>query len=290
VKVGPAGVTVPSREAGQVRFALVDGAHTAHVPAGDRGLHYGDGLFETLAVRAGEPEFLDYHLERLARGCATLGFRAPDRRLLEREIADGASALRDGVLKLIVTRGSAGRGYRPPSEPAVLRILLGYDLPAHPPEWAAAGVRVRVCDTRLGRNRRLAGLKHLNRLEQVLARAEWDDPGVAEGLMLDDAGHVVCATSANVFVARGGELITPSIAESGVAGVMRRVLMEAAARARIAVAERTVSLAEVNDASELMLSNSLIGLWRVREVGGRELTADVTWRRLGDALAGVRRR
>jgi 4-amino-4-deoxychorismate lyase len=272
-----------------MRFALVDGAPATSIPVGDRGLHYGDGLFETLAVRGGEPEFLDYHLERLVRGCATLGFRPPDRRLIEREIADGVSVMRDGLLKLIVTRGSAGRGYRPPSAPEPLRILLGYDLPMYPPEWLTNGVRVRICATRLGRNRRLAGLKHLNRLEQVLARAECDDPDVADGLMLDDAGHVVCATSANLFVARGGELITPGLAESGVAGVMRRVLMEAAAGARIPVVERTLSLEELNDASELMLSNSLIGLWRVREIEGRALTADVAWKRLRDALAGVLR-
>jgi 4-amino-4-deoxychorismate lyase len=268
-----------------MRFALVNGEPADSISVADRGLHYGDGLFETLAVHAGAVEFAGFHLERLARGCARLGLAAPDSGLLEREIGAGAAAMGEGVLKLIVTRGSAGRGYRPPQDQQASRILLGYDLPAHPPAWGAQGVRVRICETRLGRNSRLAGLKHLNRLEQVLARAEWDDPEIAEGLMLDDAGHVVCATSANVFVARAGELVTPSVTEAGVAGVMRRVLIEIAARERITLVERPLPLAELRDASELMLSNSVIGLWRVREIDDRVLPADAMWRRLRSALA-----
>jgi len=268
-----------------MRFALVNGLPADTVSVADRGLHYGDGLFETLAVRRGAAEFARYHIERLVRGCAVLGLPPPDARLLEREIVDSASTMREGVLKLMVTRGSAGRGYRPPPDAAPTRVLLGYDFPAHPAEWSEEGVRVRVCETRLPRNRRLAGLKHLNRLDQVLARAEWSDPDVAEGLMLDDDDHVVCATSANLFVASSGGVVTPSLGEAGIAGVMRRVLMEIAAREGIVVVERPLALAELRDASELLLSNSLIGLWRVREIEGRVLLEDSLWRQLRTALA-----
>lgn len=267
-----------------MRFALVNGVPADSVPVTDRGLHYGDGLFETLAVRGAAAEFTRYHIERLARGCSVLGLPPPDAPMLEREIATAAAALREGVLKLIVTRGASSRGYRPPQDGAPTRLLIGYESPAHPAEWGEQGVRVRVCATRLSRNRRLAGLKHLNRLEQVLARAEWSDPEVAEGLMLDDEDHVVCATSANLFVANPEGLVTPRIDEAGIAGVVRRVLMEIAARDGIAVVERPLRLDELREASELMLSNSVIGLWRVKEIEGRPLRADALWRRLREAL------
>jgi 4-amino-4-deoxychorismate lyase len=236
-------------------------------------------------VRAGAPEFADYHLERLARGAATLRLPPPDLALMAREIASAATTLEDGALKLIVTRGSAERGYRIPRDARPRRILLAYDPATHPATWASEGIRVRLCSTRLGRNPRLAGLKHLNRLEQVLGRSEWQDPTVAEGLMMDEDDHVVCATSANLFVVRGAELVTPSVELAGVAGVMRRVVMELAARADIVVSERVVHRSELDAASELMLSNSLVGLWRVRELEGRALPGDATWRRLRAALA-----
>jgi 4-amino-4-deoxychorismate lyase len=268
-----------------MKFALVDGAPATAVPIDDRALHYGDGLFETIAVRAGVPAFLSYHMERLARGIEVLAIPLPDVPALEREIAAAATKLREGILKLIVTRGSAERGSRPPQRTAPRRLLLAYDPAAHPPSWAADGVRVRMCSTRLGHQARLAGLKHLNRLEQVLARSEWQDPTIAEGLMLDEHDNVVCATSANVFIVRGHGLVTPPLDRAGVAGVMRRVVMAIAVRDGIAVAEQTVRASDLFNASELMLSNSVIGLWRVRELEGRALPDDAMWRRLRTAIA-----
>ena len=187
-----------------MKFALVNGEPAQCLPLDDRGLHYGDGLFETLAIRGGQPQLLAAHLERLAQGCATLRFPAPDRTLLEQEIRAAARDVGEGVLKLILTRGRSERGYRPPLDPQPTRILTGYGPPAHPREWDAAGVRTRFCAARLARNARLAGVKHLNRLEQRLARAEWSDPTIADGLMLDDADDVNCATSANVYAVLDG--------------------------------------------------------------------------------------
>ena len=267
-----------------MKFALVNGEPARSLPVEDRGLHYGDGLFETLVVHAGVPVLLEQHLQRLERGCRTL--RLPSaRETCERDVRDAAVRLRAGVLKLILTRGSAGRGYRPPAAAQPMRIVLGYDFPSHPPQWRAQGVRVRLCETRLGRNPALAGIKHLNRLEQVLARSEWDDPDVAEGLMMDDSGAVICATSTNLFAALGGELVTPSVAACGVAGVMRGVVMDVARDAGVRVAERALSTSDIGAASEMMLSNSVIGVWRVRELAGRELSADAVWKRLLPGLA-----
>jgi len=268
-----------------MKVALVNGEPARSIALDDRGLHYGDGLFETLAVRSGAPVLLAPHLQRLERGCRALRLPAPEREVCERELRATAASLREGVLKLMLTRGSAGRGYRPPPNPQVTRIVLGYDPPAHPPQWRSHGIRARLCSTRLGRNPALAGIKHLNRLEQVLARAEWDDPKIAEGLMMDEDGRVVCATSANVFAVLGRELVTPPVAECGVAGVVRGVVMEVARETGLSVVERALLPSELADADEIMLSNSLIGVWRVRELEGRELSADNVRRRLLPGLA-----
>jgi 4-amino-4-deoxychorismate lyase len=267
-----------------MRFALVDGAPADALPLDDRGLHYGDGLFETLSVHGGRAGLLDRHLQRLARGCAALGLPAPDAGLLALELEAAAARLGEGVLKLVLTRGGSERGYAPPADPRPRRIVLAQDAAKRPPAWWTEGVRARVCATRLGRNARLAGLKHLNRLEQVLARAEWQDPDVAEGLMLDDRDDLVCATSANVFLVLQDALVTPAVDEAGVAGVVRDCVLEAAARLGIPARVRRVPAAELARASEVMLSNSLVGLWRVRDLDGHAYRDDAVWRRLAAAL------
>ncbi|MGH8721334.1 MAG: aminotransferase class IV, partial [Burkholderiales bacterium] len=158
---------------------LVNGQPGGTIDPLDRGLHYGDGLFETIAITGGRPRFLDWHLERLAAGERRLGFPETDRGVLTAEIAaavDGPQA----VVKLLLTRGPGQRGYRPPRPAAPTRIVAGFPWPELPAEAAASGVRLGWCRTKFGRNPALAGLKHLNRLEQVLARAEWDDEAMDE--------------------------------------------------------------------------------------------------------------
>lgn len=267
-----------------MRFALVDGVPADALPLDDRGLHYGDGLFETLRVREGRADLRDRHLGRLRHGCDVLGFPAPDLAALGRELDAAAARLGAGVLKLVLTRGSSERGYAPPPDARPRRILTAHDAWARPRAWRTEGVRVRLCATRLGRHPGLAGLKHLNRLEQVLARAEWRDQDVAEGLMLDDRDRLVCATSANVFLVLDGALVTPPVDEAGVAGVVRACVLETAAGLGIPARVAPVPAADLARASEVMLSNSLIGLWRVREVDGRAYPGDTVWRRLADAL------
>lgn len=168
----------------------------AALPLNDRGLAYGDGVFETVLVRDGTPLLWDAHLARLTRGCERLGFPAPQRDELDPLPARAPAGL--SVLKLIVTRGSGGRGYMAPADPEP-RLLVQH-LPFAPAEsrWRE-GVRVRHCALRLGIQPRLAGLKHLNRLENVLARDEWSDPDIAEGLLCDSEGRIIEATCMNLF-------------------------------------------------------------------------------------------
>lgn len=244
---------------------LVNGVEGGAIAADDRGLHYGDGLFETMAARDGRIRAFALHMARLEAGCARLGIPMPDRGLLEEECRQVLAGLGLGVVKLVVTRGPGPRGYRPPAEPRVTRLVM-----ASAPRAAAApgGIVVRVCETRLGSNVQLAGIKHLNRLEQVLACAEWHDPGIDEGLMRAADDRVIGATTANLFLVRHGRLYTPEIRDCGVAGVMRQQVLTAAKALDLGVEVGDVGLAELRAAQEIFLTNALTGIRPVIEVRG----------------------
>jgi 4-amino-4-deoxychorismate lyase len=246
--------------------ALVNGCEADSISLQDRGLQYGDGLFETIAIRRGRPRLLDLHLARLSEGCARLGLPMPDEALLASEIA-AVTASQEQVVKLILTRGVAGRGYRPPGHPEPTRIVAAYAAPSARPGDA----RVRTCRTRLGSSPSLAGLKHLGRLEQVLARSEWQDEGISEGLMLDAEGHAVCGTQSNLFLLRRGELLTPLLDRAGVDGVMRRAVLRWAPGQCIVAREARLRAEDLHDAEEVFLTNALVGAWPVVELDGRAL-------------------
>jgi 4-amino-4-deoxychorismate lyase len=245
---------------------LVNGEPTRYVEISDRGFQYGDGIFTTLPVRQGVPLFLPLHLARLERDCQRLFLPVPDRDRLIREARILCEAQAEGVLKIQITRGSGGRGYRCP-EPAVgTRVLSIHPLPDYPPELHDNGVEVRICRTRLGINPSLAGIKHMNRLEQILARAEWPLGDIREGLMLDAEGHVIEGTMTNLFLAKEGKLHTPKLDGCGVVGVMRGLVMAIAAELGLAVEEKRIVLDDVHAADELFLTNSVIGLWPIRRL------------------------
>ena len=249
---------------------LVNGRADAAVDPMDRGLLYGDGLFETVAIVGGRPRFLDWHFERLSGGARALGFPAPDLDALRTDIAGVASEPRC-VVKLILTRGIGERGYRPPRNARPTRIVAASPWPAGLREAATKGVRLGWCRMRLARNGTLAGLKHLNRLEQVLARSEWDDGAMDEGLMQDDRGRVIAATQANLFARIDGTWATPRLDECGVAGVMRRAFRAWCGERGTAVEERTLEVADISAATSLVLTNALIGAWPVATLDGRAL-------------------
>lgn len=247
----------------------IDGVPAASVPVADRGLQYGDGLFETIAVVDGGPCLWDRHLARLRAGCARLAIPAPAVDALAAEALGLTRGVERGVLKLILTRGDGGRGYRAPAPARPRRILMLTPWPDHLESWRSTGVRARYCRTRLGHQPLLAGLKHLNRLEQVLARSEWDDPKVGEGLMLDLDGRVVEGTQTNLFALVEGRLLTPRLDRCGVAGVARGLVLDEAARLGLAAVETDVEPQHLADAQALFLTSSLAGIWPVSELDGR---------------------
>ena len=226
----------------------------------DRGLQYGDGLFETMRVRQRAIRLLDFHLDRLADGCRRLAIEAPDAARLRSELIRAAARRPDAVLKLIVTRGIGTRGYRPSGAERGTRVMSLQTLSAAAIRAAEAAVQVRVCATRLGANPALAGLKTLNRLEAVLARAEWTDERVWEGLMRDTEENVVCGTMSNVFLRQGSVLATPMLDRCGIAGVMRRWVLEQARALELRVTVGRVRLEDVARASEVFLTNAVVGI------------------------------
>jgi 4-amino-4-deoxychorismate lyase len=252
--------------------AIVNGHEGGVIDPADRGLLYGDGLFETIAMRDGRARFLDWHLERLAEGARRLALPLPEAALLRNEI-ERAWPRGRGVVKLILTRGVGERGYRPPPDPRVTRIVSGYAWPADL-ESRSVGIRLGICRTRIGRNAALAGIKHLNRLEQVLARAECEDARMDEGLMLDDREHAISGTMSNVFFRLDGHWVTPLMTASGVSGVMRRAFRFWAAEQGVAVEERDVPAAELTAASAMLVTNAVIGARPIRMFAGRALEVD----------------
>jgi 4-amino-4-deoxychorismate lyase len=245
---------------------LINGVASDSLPVADRGLSYGDGLFETIAIRAGQCRFLDAHLDRLAEGCDRLGIPVPDRQQISAELDRLATGTEHASAKIIITRGVGPRGYRSPTPCQPTRIV-GQQTTS-PVPGAARGVRVRYCETPISRNPALAGIKTLNRLEQVLARSEWNDNNIAEGLMLNDRGEVVCGTMSNLFYTHAGILFTPELRESGVDGIMRKMTMQVAQSSGVELRQLAVTKEDLKNADDIFLSNALIGVWPVIELDG----------------------
>jgi 4-amino-4-deoxychorismate lyase len=241
----------------------VDGLPADALSLKDRGLAYGDGLFETIAVKAGQPLLLDRHLQRLAQGCSRLAIAA-DQSLIRNELLAYAAAMGEGVLKLILTRGDSLRGYAADPAAQARRILQGNPPAAYPSAYGQQGIRLFPCATRLCEQPLLAGLKHLNRLEQVIARSEWQDAEHAEGLMLDISGRVIEGVFSNLFLVRDGVLRTADLSRCGVAGVMRAELLFQAGSLGIPTQIAEISLDQLQQADEVFVCNSVYGVWPVR--------------------------
>ncbi len=264
----------------------VDGVTAAAVPANDRGLHYGDGLFETIAAADGRLRFEALHWERLALGCARLALPAPDWAALRAE-ARAAADVDKAIVKVIVTRGSGGRGYEPGAALASRRIVLRYAWPEERDSVGERGAAVEWSEVTLTVQPLLAGLKHLNRLEQVLARARVSGRGLDEALMCTADGQVICGTMSNVFVCRHDRLLTPRVDRAGVAGVMRAVVLRDAPDLGLQAAEALLHRADVETADEVFLTNARIGVWPVRRLGAIRYELGPVAQRLRAHLARV---
>ena len=256
-------------------ITLVNGKHDDHIAVADRGFQYGDGLFETIAVHRGTPLLWARHLQRLEIDCQRLQLDMPDSHLLLKELTQVCAGTERAVVKIILTHGPSGRGYARTANSPATRVVSAHAWPDFPQHHASAGVAVRWCQATLGRNPRLAGIKHLNRLEHILARAEWG-ADYTEGLICDQAGYVIEGTMSNVFALFGDTLITPDLSQSGVAGVMRAQVLRSARDLKIICKEDWITPAQLETADELFLTNSIIGVWPIRTLAARSYTIGKT--------------
>lgn len=256
--------------------SLINGCSADTIPIDDRGLAYGDGLFETLLLEEGVLRFRRRHLQRLRRGAERLALSI-DLAVINRDLDQIVAQAGSGsyCVKLLVTRGSSARGYAIDPQAPVRRIVTLADVPQYPAAYYQQGVSLALCRTPLAIAPHLAGIKHLNRLEQVLARAELSATE-QEGVLLDSEGYVVEGVFSNLFLVVGDELLTPRLDRCGVAGITREVIMEQARQAGVKVTERRLMLAELMTADALFMTGSLIQAWPVRCFNGRSFDS-VGW-------------
>jgi len=254
--------------------SLVNGQFTDTISTSDRGLLYGDGLFETLRISQAKPVFWAEHMARLERDSERLGIVFPGQQILaeEAQVLISQSKNRDefdrGILKIILTRGQSERGYAANPDIPATRILSLSAAPQNPASYLQNGVEMRVCDIIMARSPRLAGIKHLNRLENVLARREWQDSRIVEGLLLDDRGFVIEGTMSNVFLVKDRHLMTPDLSQSGVAGVIREIILRIAGenRSMFKPVQKNLTLEDLYQADEVFICNSVIGIWPVARI------------------------
>lgn len=264
---------------------LVNGVPGNLISIRDRGLLYGDGVFRTLQVSDGHALHWPLHYQKLQHDCTALGIACPAYALLSAELDRLLTDQPDCTVKLIVTRGQGTRGYAPPAHATSTHIWDISPLPDYPADWAVQGIRARLCRLRLSQQPRLAGIKHLNRLENVLAAAEWNDSEIAEGLLMDADDNVIEGTRSNLFLVSQGELVTPDLSHCGVAGVQRERVMAWARQHNLPLQVRAIGLDEVLNSEELFLVNSIIGLWPIRELENRRWTSFPIAMRIRQALA-----
>lgn len=266
---------------------LINGEFQAGVSPLDRGFAYGDGVFRTMRVKGGMPVVWHSHYQKLVSDCASIGIVCPSAALIMDDIhklfIDDVLENKESVAKIIITRGVGERGYLTPAITTPLRVLLKAEMPKYINQNIKHGVTLRICDTRLARQKQLAGVKHLNRLENILARMEWRDESIFDGVLMDDLGHVVEGTACNIFARFGQELHTPLLDECGVSGVARAQIVALSKPLNLLVKELKFDLLHLMNADEVIISNSIYGAFQVVKIADKrweKQTLAITLRKL----------
>ncbi|MDH5423717.1 MAG: aminodeoxychorismate lyase [Gammaproteobacteria bacterium] len=243
---------------------IVNGIATDQISVKDRALNYGDGVFETIAVQTNKLYYWAEHYRRLKAGCERLGIAAPAEATLLTDITKLSFTEASSVVKIIVSRGQGGRGYAsdPQNQPTV--IISNNLWPDYVESYQQQGITVRLCQHRLLINPALAGIKHLNRLDQVLARSEWQNNMIQEGLMLDQNDNIVEGISSNVFMKINKQWLTAPDSHCAVAGVMREAVLRRAAKAGLQITQRHVHQSELPLIEQMFVCNSIWGIVPVR--------------------------
>ncbi|EHN8840941.1 aminodeoxychorismate lyase [Enterobacter hormaechei] len=246
---------------------LINGLEQDTLPASDRATQFGDGCFTTARILDGDVCLLGAHILRLQKACETLLIPFSQWDILESEMRRLASEKASGALKVIISRGSGGRGYSGSACLHPTRILSVSDYPSHYAHWREEGVALALSPVRLGRNPMLAGIKHLNRLEQVLIRTHLEQTEAGEALVLDSEGYITECCAANLLWRKGSDVFTPSLEQAGVNGIMRQFCMHQLARAGFRVVEVNAKEEALLAADEVVICNALMPVVPVRAYG-----------------------
>lgn len=246
---------------------LVNGQKQDKISVRDRALQFGDGVFETFAINNGEALAWDRHISRLLAACLRLGIVCPDSHLLQGEAMSLCKNSQRAVLKLIISRGEGGRGYQLPQHAQTTRIFSLHDWPEYPPEYEREGIVAGIFGMRLGRNPALAGMKHLNRLEQVLLKKELSETNFAEAIAMDINDEIIEGSMSNIFLVKNDQLFTPDLSYAGVEGIVRASILELSNDIKLKSEIKRLKLEDVHDADEIFFCNSLAGIWPVKQIG-----------------------
>jgi len=250
---------------------LINGSFDQTISVFDRGFSYGDGVFRTMKVRNGLPVSWPFHYQKLVADCAVIGIVCPSAELLMSDLQklfenELFSEDLTQVAKIIITRGEGERGYAPPTITVPTRVVMKSGLPHYAQSNYDKGVQLHVCDLRLAAQPKLAGIKHLNRLENVLARMEWREDAIFDGLLLDQAGNVIECTMSNVFARFGIELVTPDLSQCGVSGITRQRILGLGSVLGLDLVVRALNLEQLLQADEIIICNSLFGAFQVTQI------------------------
>ncbi|WP_225759068.1 MULTISPECIES: aminodeoxychorismate lyase [unclassified Leclercia] len=252
---------------------LINGIPQETLPASDRAIQFGDGCFTTARIVAGQVCLLDAHLQRLQQACEKLLIPFVEWAALQREMVELARGNDRGVLKVIISRGSGGRGYSAANCLHPTRLLSVSAWPVHYDGWRREGITLELSPVRLGRNPQLAGIKHLNRLEQVLIRTHLEQTDADEALVLDSEGFITECCAANLFWRQGKDVFTPRLDQAGVNGLMRQFCLQQLAHSGYRVVDvhaREAALAEVD---EMVVCNALMPVVPVRQYGSQRFSS-----------------
>ncbi len=252
---------------------LINGDFNQAISPLDRGFAYGDGVFRTMVMRSGLPVNWPLHYQKLVADCAAIGIVCPSAELLMSDFLqlfsiEDIDSEKQEVAKIMITRGEGERGYKPPAVTTPTRVIIRSAMPQYAKESYAGGVQLHVCNTRLSSQVKLAGVKHLNRLENILARMEWRDEGIFDGVLLDQQGNVIECTMSNIFARFDKVLVTPDLSECGVAGITRQRICDVSSALNLTAEVAPLSLSRMLQADELFICNSLYGAFQVSKIGG----------------------
>ena len=252
----------------------INGKLTNKISIEDRAVQYGDGVFETIAIKDKLPEFWKEHYQRLSKGCKILKIKCLPETFLKKEINKfiKKSKKKKFVLKIIISRGIGGRGYNPPKNAKPTRILGIYDWPNYPEINLTKGITMDVCKTRISLQPFLSEIKHLNRLEQIIARSEWQNKTISESIMLDLNNNVIEGTMSNIFGVKKSIFYTPNIKSAGIEGIMRGIILKLLKKNKKKYIIKKITLKEFLKFDEIFMCNSIFGVWPVIKISKKKFS------------------